>query len=111
MGLLCATRVKYLKDDYYRQKILQQMEDQHRADLQAAQEQCLVAEERSRNDVQRNLQELQIGQTLAITRPPTEHFPSLKIDCKNFSGESEDWNTWSWVHQAQRSALGCAEAL
>ena len=40
-----------------------------------------------------------------------EHFPSLKIEFKEVSGEPEDWNTWFRVHQAQLSALGCAEAL
>ena len=45
------------------------------------------------------------------TQLPTEHFPSLKVDFKEFSGEPEDWNTWSRVHQAQLSALGCAEVL
>ena len=52
-----------------------------------------------------------MGRTSATTRPPTKHFPCLKIDLKDFSGEPEDWNTWSRMHQAQLSALGCAEAL
>ena len=91
--------------------INQQMEEQRRADLQATQEQRLATKERSPRDMQRMLQELQIGRASATTRPPTEAFPSLKIDFKEFSNEPEDWNTWSRVHQAQLSALGCAEAL
>ena len=34
----------------------------------------------------------------------------IKIDFKEFSGEPEDWTTWSKVHRAQLSALGCADA-
>ena len=33
------------------------------------------------------------------------------INFKEFSGEPEDWTTWSKVHRAQLSALGCADAL
>ena len=54
---------------------------------------------------------LQIRRTSASTCLPTENFPSLKIDSKEFSGEPENWKIWSRVHQAQISALGCAEAL
>ena len=54
---------------------------------------------------------MQRGSRSTSTRPSTDRFPSLKIDFKEFSGESEDWNTWSRVHYAQLSALGCAAAL
>ena len=80
---------------------IEEMEEQRRTDLQ-------TAEERSRHDMQKMLQELRIGRTLTSTRPSTEHFPSLKIDFKEFSGEPEDWNTLFRVHQGQLSALGCA---
>ena len=33
------------------------------------------------------------------------------IDFKEFSGEPEDWTTWSKVHRDQLLALGCADAL
>ena len=75
----------------------QQMGKQHRADLQAIQEQRLAAEKRSRRDMQAMFQERQTGRTSATPRPPTEHSPSLKIDSKKLSGEPEDWNTWSRV--------------
>ena len=32
-------------------------------------------------------------------------------DMKEFSGEPDDWTTWSKFHWAQLSALGCADAL
>jgi len=35
----------------------------------------------------------------------------VKIDFKEFSGEPEDWTTWSKVHRAQLSALGCIDTL
>ena len=35
----------------------------------------------------------------------------IKIDFKKFSGEPKDWTTWSKVHRAQLSALGCADGL
>ena len=50
-------------------------------------------------------------QTPAATRPTTEKCPTIKIDFKEFSGELEDWTTWSKIHRAQLSALGCADAL
>ena len=71
-------------------KMLQQMGEQRRADLQVAQKQRLAAEERRRRDMQRMLQELQMGRTSAITCPLMEHFPSLKNDFNKLSGEPED---------------------
>ena len=61
--------------------------------------------------MQRMFQELQGRPRSATTRSSTDRFPSLKINFQEFSGEPEDWNTWSKVHQAQLAALGCAEAL
>ena len=43
--------------------------------------------------------------------PTTQKSPPIKIDFKEFSGEPEDWTTWSNVHRAQLSALGRADAL
>ena len=86
------------------QERIDKMGEQRRTDLQ-------TAEERSRRDMQKMLLELRTGRTSTSTRPSTEHFPSLKINFKEFSGEPEDWNTWSRVHQAQLSALECAETL
>ena len=51
------------------------------------------------------------GQTPTATRSTIEKSPPIKIDFKAFSGEPEDWTTWFKVHQAQLSALGCADAL
>ena len=50
-----------------------------------------------------------------LARPPplrstVEKSPPIKIDFKEFSGEPEDWTMLSKVHQAQLSALGCADA-
>ena len=50
-------------------------------------------------------------QTPAVTRSTIEKSPPVKIDFKKFSGEPEDWTTWSTVNRAQLSALGCADAL
>ena len=48
---------------------------------------------------------------LAPTRSTIEKSPPIKIDFKEFSREPEDWTTWSKVHGAQLSVLGCADAL
>ena len=50
-------------------------------------------------------------QTPTATRSMIEMSPQIKIDFKEFSGEPEDWITWSKVHRARLSALGCADAL
>ena len=50
-------------------------------------------------------------QTPAAKRCTIEKSPPIKIDFKEFSWEPEDWTTWSKVHRAQLSALGCADAL
>ena len=49
--------------------------------------------------------------TPTATRSTIEKSPPIKIDFKEFSGKPEDWTTWSKVHRAQLSALGCADAL
>ena len=55
--------------------------------------------------------ERRAGQTPTATRSTIEKSPPIKIDFKEFSGEPEDWTTWSKVYRAQLSALGCADAL
>ena len=47
----------------------------------------------------------------AVTRSTIVKSPPIKIDFEEFSGEPEDWTTWSKVHRAQLSALGCSDAL
>ena len=47
----------------------------------------------------------------AVTRSTIAKSPPIKVDFEEFSGEPEDWTTWSKVHRAQLSALGCADAL
>ena len=59
----------------------------------------------------RMFQELHLGRAPTASHSSMDRFPTLKIDFKEFSGEPEDWNTWSRVHHAQLSALGCADAL
>ncbi|CAN0401699.1 unnamed protein product [Ascophyllum nodosum] len=46
---------------------------------------------------------LEADQTPAAIRPTIEKSPTIKIDFKEFSGEPEDWTTWSEVHRAQGS--------
>ena len=55
--------------------------------------------------------ERRTDQTPAATRSTIEKSPPTKIDFKAFSGEPEDWTTWSKVHRAQLSVLGCGDAL
>ena len=50
-------------------------------------------------------------ETPGATRSTIEKPPTIKIDFKEFSGEPEDWTTWSKVHRALLSVLGCADAL
>ena len=55
--------------------------------------------------------ERRAGKTPTATRSTVEKSPPIRIDLKEFSGEPEDWTTLSNAHQAQLSALGCADAL
>ena len=41
---------------------------------------------------------------------PISTIEKYPIDLKEFSLEPDDWTTWSKVHWAQLSALGCADA-
>ena len=55
--------------------------------------------------------ERRAGQTPTATRSTIEESLPIKIDFKKFFGEPGDWTTWSMVHRAQLSALGCTDAL
>ena len=44
-------------------------------------------------------------------RSTIDQSPPIMIDFKEFSGESEDWKTWSEVHRAQLLELGCTDAF
>ena len=92
------------------QMIKQMQEQQH-----AAQEMMLgqqsAADQRQRQLFMAAILERRDDQTPAATRSTIEKSPPIKIDFKGFSGEPEDWTTWSKVHRAQLSALGCADAL
>ena len=91
------------------QKIKQMQEHQHVAQ-EMMQEQQRVADERQR-EVMVTILNRRTDQTPAATRSTIEESPPIKIDFKEFSGEREDWTTWSKVPRAQLSALGCANAL
>ena len=73
------------------------------------QEQQRAADERQRQFMVTIL-DRRAGQTSTATRSTIEKSPPIKIDFKEFSGEPEDWTTWSKVDRAQLSALGCADA-
>ena len=44
-------------------------------------------------------------QNPATTRSTIEKSHPIKVDFKKFSGDPEDWTTWSKVHRAELSAL------
>ena len=75
------------------------------------QEQQRAADEHQRQFMATIILDRRADQTPAATKPTIEKSPPIKIDFKEFSGEPEDWTTWSKVHRAQLSALGCADAL
>ena len=78
--------------------------------MKQMQEQQLAADERQQQFMAAIL-ERRADQTPAATRSTIEKSPPSKIDFKEFSGEPEDWTTWSKVHRAQLSAPGCADVL
>ena len=45
------------------------------------------------------------------TATTTERLSGIKLDFQEFSGEPEEWNTWSKIYLAQISALGCEDVL
>ena len=78
--------------------------------MKQMQEQQLTAAERQRQFMTAIL-DRRADQTPAATRSTIEKSPPIKIGFKKFSGEPEDWTTWSKVQRAQLSALGYADAL
>ena len=74
------------------------------------QEQQRAADERQRQFMAAIL-DRRAGQAPTATRITIKKSLPIKIDFKEFSGEPEDWTTWSKVHWAQLSALACADAL
>ena len=91
-------------------QMMKQMQEQQLVAHEMMQEQQRAADERQRQFMAAIL-EKRDDQPLAAIRPTIEKCPTIKIDVKEFSGEPEDWTTWSKVHRAQLSALGCADAL
>lgn len=79
--------------------------------LQKFGEQRLAAEERSRSDMYTMLKGLHTRRVPAAISTSADRFPSLKTDFMEFTGEPEEWNTWSGVLQAQLCAFGRADAL
>ena len=76
-------------------QMMKQMQEQHHA-----------VDERQRQFMATIL-ERRADQTPAAIRPTIRKSPTIKIDLKEFSGQPEDWTTWSKVHRAHLSALGC----
>ena len=86
------------------------MQEQQLVAQEMMQEQQRAADKRQRQFMAAILGR-RAGQTPTATRSTIEKSPPIKIDFKEFSWESEDWTTWSKVHRAQLSALGCADTL
>ena len=90
-----------------RLQMIKQMQEQQHVAQEMMQEQQRAADERQRQFMATR----RADQTPAVTRSTIEKYPPIKIDFKKFSGEPEDWTTWSNVDRAQLSALGRADAL
>ena len=91
-------------------QMIKQMQEQQHVAQEMMQEQQRAADERQRQFMAAIL-DRKADQTPAATRSRIEKSPPIKIDFKEFSGEPEDWTTLPRVHQAQLSALGCADVL
>ena len=91
-------------------QMMKQMQEQQLVAQEMLQEQQRAADEWQRQFMAAIL-ERRAGQTPTAAGSTIEKSPPIKIDFKEFSGEPEDWTTWSEVHRAQLSALGCADAL
>ena len=91
-------------------QVINQMQEQQRVAQKMMQEQQRAADERQREFMAAIL-ERRADQTPVATRSTIEKPPPIKTDFREFSGEPEDWITWSKVHRAQLSVLGCADAL
>ena len=90
--------------------MIKQLHEQQHVAHEMMQEQQRAADERQRQFMAAILNR-RAGQIPASTRSPMQKSPPIKIDFKKFSREPKDWKTWSKVHRAQLSALGCADAL
>ena len=90
--------------------MLKQMQEQQNVAQEMMQEQQRAADKRQRQFMVAIL-DRRADQTPTATRSTIEKSNPIKIEFKEFSGEPEDWTTWSKVHRAQLSALGCADAL
>ena len=93
-----------------RLQMMKQMQEQQLVAEEIMQEQQRAADERQRQSMAAML-DRRAGQTPTATRSTIEKSPPIKTDFNEFSGESEGWTTWSEVHRAQLSALGCADGL
>ena len=91
-------------------QMIKQMQKQQHVPQEVMQEQQRAADERQRQFMATIL-DRRADQTPTVTRSMIEMSPPIKIDFKEFSGEPEDWITWSKVHRPQLSALGCGDAL
>ena len=91
-------------------QMIKQMQEQQHVAQEMMQEQQRAADERQRQFMAALL-DRRANHTPAVTRSTIEKYPPIKIDFKEFSREPEDWTTWSKVHRAQLSELGCADAL
>ena len=91
-------------------QMTKQMHEQLHVAQEIMQEQQRAADERQRQ-LMTAIPDKKADQIPAVTTSTLEKSPPIKIDFTEFSGEPEDWTTWSKVHRAQLSALGCADAL
>ena len=91
-------------------QVIKQMQEQQHVTQEMMQEQQRATDERQRQ-IMATILERRADQIPAATRSTIEKSPPIKIDFKEFSREPEDWTTWSKVHRAQLSALGCPDAL
>ena len=91
-------------------QMIEQMQKQQHVAQQMRQEQQRAADERQRQFLAAIL-DRRADQIPTATRSTIEKSAPIKIVFKEFSGETEDWTTWSKVHRAPLSALGCADAL
>ena len=91
-------------------QMIKQMQEQQHVAQEMMQEQQREADERQRQFMVAIL-DRRADQNSTATRSTIEKSSPIEINFNEFSRESEDWTTWSRVHRAQLSALGCADAL
>ena len=91
-------------------QMIKQMQKQQHVAQEMMQKQQRAADERQRQFMVAIL-DGRADQAPAATKSTIEKSPPIKIDFKEFSGEPEDWTTWSKVHRAQLSAPGHVDAL